>query len=51
MCFRDRFTEVWPAENQLITKNFYKKKDLKSTIKAEFKYLLFNYHEEKFKIK
>ena len=51
MCFRDRFTKVWLKENKLETKNFYKKKDMKSTIKAEFKYLLYNYHEEKFKVK
>lgn len=30
---------------------YYKKKDLSRIVKAEFKYLLFNYHEGKFKVK
>lgn len=52
MCFRDRYSFVKPnTKNQLKVQTFYKAKDIGRTMKASFKYLLFNHHERMFKLK
>lgn len=48
MCFRDRYSFVYSIDKIW---TYFKFKDVKATVKASFKYLLFNHHERMFKIK
>lgn len=51
MCFRDRYSFIKPNGNQLNVKTFFKVKDISQTLKASFKYLLYNPYEMRFNIK